>query len=90
MNVLKTFTAFRLVFIERMESRIQTNTTELVSWLIAGTTFSVSSLFIIIAVVILLILLIISTTPTECEDRFLVITEAPVLILLSIQKMLYK
>ena len=89
MNVLKTFTAFRLVFIERMESRIQTNTAELVSWLIAGT-FSVSSLFIIIAVVILLILLIISTTPTECEDRFLVITEAPVLILLSIQEMLYK
>ena len=66
MNVLKTVTAFCFVFIVGMESRIQTNTAELVSWLIVGTISSVSSFFILI--VILGIVLAISTSLTECED----------------------
>ena len=90
MNFFKTFATFRLVFVEGMESRIQTNSTELVGWLIAGRIFSVPNLFIIVIIIILWVLLLISTTPTECEDRFLVITETPVTILLSTQEMLYK
>ena len=90
MNFLKTFTTFRLVFIEGMESRIQTNTAKLVGWLIAGRLFSVPILIIIVIIIILWVLLLISTTSTESEDRFLVITDTPVSILLSTQEMLYK
>ena len=88
MNVLKTVTAFCFVFIVGMESRIQSNTAEFVNWLVAGTTFIVFILFIIL-ILILGILLLIFTTATECEDGFLVITEAPVTLLLATQETLY-
>ena len=86
MNVLKTLIAFCLVFIEGLESRIQTNTAELVSWLIAGIFFSVFNCFI--TIFIPGILLVVSTT-TDCEDRFLVITDTSVTCLLSSQETLY-
>ena len=84
MNVLKTASVFCFVFIEGMESRIQANSTELVSWLIVGRIVSVASLFILI--LILGILLALSTSLTDCEDRFLVITDTPVAALFSTQE----
>ena len=86
MNVLKTLIAFCLVFIEGLESRIQTNTAELVSWLIGGIIFSVFYCFVMIFIPGNL--LVVSTT-TDCEDRFLVITDTSVTCLLSSQETLY-
>ena len=86
MNVLKTLIAFCLVFIEGLESRIQTNTAELVSWFIAGIIFSVFYRFVMIFIPGNL--LVVSTT-TDCEDRFLVITDTSVTCLLSSQETLY-
>ena len=87
MNVLKTATAFCLVFIVGMESRIQTDTAELISWLIARVIVRVAISFL--TLVILVIVLVVSTTLTDCEDRFLVITDTSVTSLLSSQEMLY-
>ena len=84
MNVLKTATAFCLVFIVGMESRIQTDTAELISWFIARVIVRVSISFLT-----LVILVIVSTTLTDCEDRFLVIADTPVTSLLSSQETLY-
>ena len=86
MNVLKTLIAFCLVFIEGLESRIQTNIAELVSWFIAGIIFSVFYRFVMIFIPGNL--LVVSTT-TDCEDRFLVITDTSVTCLLSSQETLY-
>ena len=87
MNVLKTATAFCLVFIVGMESRIQTDTAELISWLIARMIVRVVISFL--TLVIIVILLFVSTTLTDCEDRFLVIADTSVTSLLSSQEMLY-
>ena len=87
MNVLKTATAFCLVFIVGMESRIQTDTAELISWLIARMIVRVVISFL--TLVIIVILLFVSTTLTDCEDRFLVITDTSVTSLLSSQETLY-
>ena len=90
MNVLKTATAFCLVFIVGMESRIQTDTAELISWLIARMIVRVAISFLtLVIIIILVILLFVSTTLTDCEDRFLVITDTSVTSLLSSQETLY-
>ena len=86
MNVLKTATAFCLVFIVGMESRIQTDTAELISWLIARMIVRVAISFFTL---VILVILVVSTTLTDCEDRFLVITDTSVTSLLSSQEMLY-
>ena len=87
MNVLKTATAFYLVFIVGMESRIQTDTAELISWFIARMIVRVAISFL--TLVIIVILFVVSTTLTDCEDRFLVITDTSITSLLSSQETLY-